>query len=94
MEKVKFIMSGLWDFLQPIIKMLTSEAGRVLAASAIMAVRAVAESMTASSGAEKRETAFRMITDDLKRQGINLGASAVNMALEAAVAKYKAKEVS
>lgn len=89
MEKFKFIMSEMWDFLRPIIKFLMSESGKILAASAITAVKIVAENLSGATNTEKRDAAFRMITADLQTKGIQLGSSAINMAIEAAVIKLK-----
>lgn len=91
MDKFKFIMSELWDFLKPVILFLMSEVGKALATSAMTAVKVVAENMGKDSNADKRDAAFRMITNDLKSKGIEVGASAVNMAIEAAVQKLKEK---
>jgi len=91
-EKMKFILSELWSFLQPLIRHLLSDAGTILAQAAMAAVTAVAAEMSGASNEEKRQAAFEKILDDLKTSGIQLGASVINAALEAAVVKMKAQQ--
>lgn len=88
-EKLKFIFSELWEFLKPIIKILMSEAGKALAEAAQVAVKTVAENLSGKGNGEKQQTAFRLIESTLKQKGIELGASAINMAIELAVQKMK-----
>ena len=93
-EKVKLLASSVWDFIAPFVKIFLTKAGQLLAKSAIMAVQAVAISMEEASGSDKRDAAFGLIVDDLKRQGVVIGAeittSLINAAIEAAVQKLKA----
>ena len=90
MEKIKFLMSNLWLFLQPFIKVLMNQAGQILIRSAINAVATVANRELGNEA--KRELAFAIITTDLANAGIKLATSTINAALEAAVVKLKAAE--
>ncbi len=90
MTWIKAVFKGVGGFLLPFVKMFVSASGPVLAAAAHSAVRAVEESAI-SGGDAKRKEAFRRIENDLKRQGIAIGAdvtaSMINAAIEAAVQK-------
>lgn len=87
-EKMKFLASGLWTFLKPLIRQLLSAAGPALAAAATAAVTAAAQKAIPS--AEKRESAYTEIVVTLQKQGLQLGQDftgrMVNAAIEAAVA--------
>jgi len=87
MIKIQFIMSQMWEFLKPFIMVLMSKIGPVLMEAAMDAVTAAAAS--ALDNNEKRSYAFDIIVDDLKQQGIEIGASVINLAIEAAVAKVR-----
>jgi len=84
-DKMKFFLSDIWIFLQPFVKQLLSDSGRILARSAIRAVTIVAQTMTAADGKDKRQAAFDLILMDMKSSGIEIGTSMINAALEAAV---------
>ena len=86
---IKLFFSNVWDFLLPLIKVFLSQAGPILAKAATEAVTAVAINYGTSDGETKRQAAFTMIQSNLINQGIQLGSSTVNMAIEAAVAKLK-----
>jgi len=89
MDKIKFIMSQMWFFLLPFIKILLGQAGTALAKAAMSAVQAAAKGQMADE--ERRRLAFKTITVDLQRQGIEMATSAINAAIEAAVLKMKEK---
>lgn len=89
-EKMRFIMSQVWDFLAPLIRAMMTEAGPVLARAAMDAVASVATSMQSADGPDKRAAAFDQIKDSLARQGIALATSTINAAIEAAVLRIKA----
>lgn len=89
MEKIRFLMSGVWEFLRPFAYQLMTQGGRILAQAAMTAVTAVAVSMQDQDGAAKRKAAFEMIQADLAKQGVSLAASLINAAIEAAVLKMK-----
>lgn len=91
MDKFKFVMSGLWTFLAPFIRQLLSHGGTLLIHASMQAVAAVAMDMKDKSGSEKRDAAFDMIKRQLTEQGVDMAASAINAALEAAVIKLQAK---
>lgn len=88
-EKFKLMWSGVWEFLRPFVTQMMTEAGQILAATAMQAVKIVAETMPAADGSEKRAAAFEKIAADLASLGVNLAASTINAAIEAAVVKLK-----
>lgn len=94
MSRFKLFFSSVWGFLQPFVALFLTKAGPLLAAAAISAVKVTAASLQEADGAQKREHAFNLIMDDLKRQGVAMGAevttSMVNAAIEVAVQKVKA----
>lgn len=87
MDKFKFFMSDLWEFMWPFIKIMLKESGKLLATSAMAAVTAAAA--TNLSNSDKREMALGMIKDDLRSGGITIATSVINTALEAAVVKLQ-----
>lgn len=87
---LKMWLGKVWEFLKPMLTVFLSQAGQILAAAALRAVKAVAENYGKEDGAVKRDAAFVMIREDLRAQGITLGASVINMAIETAVQKLKA----
>ena len=92
-EKMKFLASGMWDFLRPLIRIFLSKMGPVLAAAAKTAVQVAAAK--AISNAEKKDSAYKDILVALETQGFQMGAdfteSMVNAAIEAAVQGLKDK---
>lgn len=91
MDKFKFLMSGLWVFLQPFIMLLMTKGGLLLLSAAQQAVMAVAVDMKQSSGPERQAEAFSMIKEQLKAEGIDMATEAINGAIEMAVIKLRAK---
>jgi len=87
MDKLRFIMSEMWAFLWPFIKILLTQSGKLLAQLAMQAVATMASSEM--SGPEKREAAVALVKDGLKTQGVVLATSVINAAIEAAVLKLK-----
>lgn len=92
---IKLISSSIWSFVLPFIKLMLSQAGPILAAAALEAVKAVAANASGSTDAEKRNLAFDAIGRSLKTKGIEIGVGVstalVNAAIEAAVLKLKEK---
>lgn len=88
-DRIRLISSSIWDFLRPALAVFLSNVGPVLANAAIAAVTSTAVNMPKASGAEKRTAAEQMIRKELTAQGVILGASVINMAIEAAVQKLK-----
>lgn len=88
-EKMKIVMSGIWGFVVPFLRVMMSQAGPILASAAMAAVQAA----VGSTGEEKRKAAYDAIVKDLRNQGIrvgkDIGESMVNAALELAVVKMK-----
>ena len=91
LEKLKFVASGMWVFLRPLIMLFMSKMGPVLAAAAMSAVKATADNLTGATNEEKRNNAYKLIVADLEKQSIQVGTdvavSAVNAAIEAAYQK-------
>jgi hypothetical protein len=85
-EKLKFIVSEVWAFLLPFIKILLTSGGKILMNAALEAVQACA-SMKDASGAQKRDAAFAIITAKLTGAGVEMATSVINAAIEAAVQK-------
>lgn len=90
MIRLKLFFSNVWDFLRPLVETFLSQAGQVLAASAMRAVLVVAASMSQADGSAKRAAAFDLILDDLRSRGLEIGDSVINCAIEAAVQRLKA----
>ena len=86
---IKLAMSSVWTFLLPFLQTMLTSAGQILAASALSAVKQVAADPTMITDIQKRDMAFALIVKNLETQGIQLGTSVVNAALEAAVLKLK-----
>jgi hypothetical protein len=90
-EKIKFMASGMWDFLRPLIRVFLSAIGPVLAQAASTAVQVAATK--AITSAEKKDNAYSAIVVELEKQGFRYGAdfsaSMVNAAIEAAVQGLK-----
>ena len=89
MDKIKFMMSGVWTFLLPFIKILMSQAGQILAASALNAVSIMANRDMNSD--QKRAAAAQLVKVDLANAGLEMATSVVNAAIEAAVVRFKEK---
>ena len=79
----------VWEFLKPFIRIFLSEAGSALATAAMSAVATVAETLPDADGDAKRKAAFDLILNDLKAKGIEMTASMIYSAIEAAVQKRK-----
>ena len=92
-DKIKLIVSAVsndtWEFLKPLLKMYATKAGKILAVAALAAVKSVAASYGDADGDTKRKAAFDLISEDLKQQGLELGTSFINQAIEAAYLKFK-----
>ena len=84
---IKLYASNVWAFLLPIIKIFLSEIGPILRDAALAAVMTVATSDM--SNEEKRNAAFSAILESLSKKGLQVGASAINLAIEMAVQKLK-----
>jgi LL-H family phage holin len=88
-EKIKFIMSKVFELLLPFIKRMTSEAGIFALELAIRYVPQINNSFKDKDGAAKRAEVFRLIQEAAKAKGIEMADSVINGAIEAAVAKLK-----
>lgn len=88
-EKIKFIMSKIFELLLPFIKRMTTDAGVFALELAIKYVPEIALTMKDADGAAKRAEVFRLIKEAAKAKGIEMADSIINGAIEAAVAKLK-----
>lgn len=86
-DKVKIVMSDIWYFLEPFVKLFLTKSGQLLKDVALREVSALLSSSL--TGEDKHKIAFNKIFYELKREGIDLGKSAINMAIEAALARLK-----
>jgi len=90
-EKLKFLASGMWDFLRPLIRIFLSAMGPVLASAAKTAVQVAATKVISST--EKHNSAYKDILVEMERQGFKYGEdfteSTINAAIEAAVQGLK-----
>lgn len=86
---LKAVTSGIWTFILPFLKILLTQGGQLLAQTAMNTVSAVAANYAAAPGEQKKAIAFDVITASLQKQGVQLGASVINAAIEAAVQKIK-----
>jgi len=91
MDKIKFIFSGVFEFLKPFIKILLTQSGVILMKATQETVQAIATNMQDKEGHEKREVAFNLISNRLQESGIELASVVINSAIEAAVLKLKEK---
>lgn len=88
-NKVKIIMTDAWVFIEPFVKLFVSQSGKIVLQSAVSAVQIVADTMNDADGNKKREKAFELIVEDLKRAEVEIGTSIINSAIEVAVQKIK-----
>ena len=84
---LKLYASKVWEFLLPIIKIFMSQIGPALADIALQAVSTY--SMADMTNDEKRQAAFSVIAEQLKKKGIEVGTSVINTAIELAYQKIK-----
>lgn len=92
MDKIRFLLSSVWDFLFPFIKVMITDAGNTLATAAYESVTIVAATCTDKTGPEKREIAFKRVAATLTTAGIVVSKAFINAAIEAAVIKINDKK--
>jgi hypothetical protein len=85
MSKIKFLMSGLWAYLFPVIKVFMSDAGKVLVATAQREVAILNNSDLTST--EKKAAAIAAVTSTLSVSGYKVAGYFIQTAIETAVAK-------
>ena len=88
-EKIKIVMSAIFNELIPFFKQFLSEYGTIVLQIAGTVVMDLATSKLSSE--QKREAAFVAIKEELIKKGIEVGSRVINSAIEAQVAKLKAK---
>lgn len=94
-QKIKFITGAIGDFLWPLIKQFLKASAPLVKAAAMAAVQATAAKYagTLASNATKHEDAYSMITDELLKQGLQVGVdfseSMIDTAIAAAVKQLK-----
>jgi hypothetical protein len=93
MEVIKLYWSSIWGFVLPFVRVMLSQAGPVLAAAALSAVKVVAANASGATNSEKRDLALSAVLHDLENQGIKIGVdvstSMCNAAIEVALQKLK-----
>ena len=88
-EKIKIVMSAIFNELIPFFKQFLTEYGAVVLQIAGTVVMDLATSKLSSE--QKREAAYVAIKEELVKKGIEVGSRVINSAIEAQVAKLKAK---
>lgn len=88
-EKFKIINNNIIEFIMPFLKILLTESGKILAEIALETVKTYASSGLTNE--IKREMSRDYIKKTLSEKGISMAESVVNLAIEAAVVKMKAK---
>lgn len=94
-ERVRFILSGIGDFLWPLIKQFLIASAPIVKLAAMTAVQCVAQKYvgTTISNNDKHSDAYSMIVDELTKQGLKLGIdfteSMIDTAIAAAVKNMK-----
>ena len=87
--KIKIVMSAIFNELIPFFKQFLTEYGAVVLQIAGTVVMDLATSKLSSE--QKREAAYVAIKEELVKKGIEVGSRVINSAIEAQVAKLKAK---
>lgn len=82
-------ISPMLAFLEPAVDQLIKNGGEILTKTAVSVVIQIASDPTLLTNADKRSKAVQLVADSLKAQGITAAESAVNLAVEAAVAEIK-----
>lgn len=85
------VLSNMEVWLKPAAAYLVANGGPILVAAAEQAVAAVAADPKVMSDTEKRNAAGAAILAQMKSQGVPVAVSAINLAIEAALAAAKAK---
>jgi hypothetical protein len=91
LEKMKFVMSGVWGFLRPLIVVLLSNIGPLLIESAQAAVIAAeGENLT---GDERKKLATKAVQQVLAQKGFEVGKEVISIVLKLAVVEMREKNV-
>jgi len=86
---IKFIFSGWWTFLKPVLIVLLNDVkDEVLEFALETGTELSAKNLTSW---EKRDQAFELIKEKLEEEGKEVADSSVNLLLEMAVSKLKAE---
>ena len=86
------LLDQVKNWLTPAAEYLVQNGGLVLLNAAAQAVAAVAADPGVLSDTQKRDKAGQLILASMQAQGIQVAISAVNLAIEAALADYKKKQ--
>jgi hypothetical protein len=82
-------ISPMFAFLEPAVDQLIKNGGEILTNTALSVVTQIASDPSVLTNADKRNKAVQLVADTLKAQGIAAAESAVNLAVEGAVAELK-----
>jgi hypothetical protein len=88
----KSALSQILDFLKPAAAQLAANGGMILLEAASAAVAAVAADPSVLTDSDKRDAAGKLILADMQRKGIQASVSAINLAIETALASFKASK--
>lgn len=88
-SKIAGFFSACWFYVKPLIQTMLSSSAAALAESAKITVPQCMEIYRAEGPEAARQKAFEVIKFDLETQGYAIAASAINAAIEAAVAGLK-----
>jgi hypothetical protein len=91
MDKIKFLFSGVFEFLRPLIMELCTEGGKILIQAAKETVLIVEADMLGVPGTEKKKVAMQKIEHDLKMAGVRMTARVISTTIDAAVQRYLPK---
>ncbi|WP_027358414.1 hypothetical protein [Desulforegula conservatrix] len=88
-NKIAVFFSACWFYVKPVIKTMLSSSATALAESAKITVPQCLEIYRTEGPEAARQKAFEVIKFDLETQGHAIASSAINAAIEAAVAGLK-----
>jgi len=91
MQKIKFILSWLWTFLSPFIKIFLTELGRAVAEAAIAAVAIAANMPEGTTNEKRRKAAYSYAKRALEDGGYEARDSMIYAAIEVALQALKTK---
>lgn len=85
--KLAGVPAKIWNFYAPILKELLTSSASALLPIALEIVEDLAYSD--KTGAQKRETAVKKLTNEAKRMGYAASESLIRFTIESAVQRYK-----
>jgi glutathionylspermidine synthase len=89
-DRVKFLLSGVWKYMQPIVIIFLTKVGRMVIEAAAEYVR-WAEENVEGGNEEKHSAVFNRIKEDLKSELKKFKDSWIDIAIKIAVEWMKSK---